>query len=67
MKGKKQPKQINPVDQEMYDLLNGSTSNNMVVDVVTANYKPEVPQSILDYIEDGKKKKKILEELGIFL
>ena len=54
---------LSPVDQEMYDLLHGE----MVVEVVTAEYREEIPQSILDYIEDGKKNKKILEELGIFL
>ena len=56
-------KPLSPVDQEMYDLLHGE----MVVEVVTAEYREEIPQSILDYIEDGKKNKKILEELGIFL
>ena len=58
-------KPLSPVDQEMYDLLHGE--GGLAVEVVTAEYREEIPQSILDYIEDGKKNKKILEELGIFL
>ena len=60
---------LNPLDEELSELLRETPPP--VVEVVTASYpdleNQEIPSSILKYIDEGRKNKIILEQLGIIL
>ena len=59
---------LNPLDEEMGELLK---ETSQVIEVVTASYpdleNQEIPKSIIKYIEEGRKNKMIIRELGIIL
>ena len=61
---------VDPVTEELRELLK-ETPPSPVVEVVTASYpdleNQEIPSSILKYIDEGRKNKIILEQLGIIL